>query len=132
MGEGARDDRRVAQQVLVAEHDPPGRPRGARGVLQDRQVFACQPGRRPGQLQPFGELVDRDHLGRSKEIAEVASLLHLTQDALAGERQSSLSVGEDGEEPAETPAGARRIDGHRDHSRVEAAEERRDVFRARR
>ncbi|CAM3822322.1 hypothetical protein COSO111634_26370 [Corallococcus soli] len=126
------DGLQVPQEVLMREHHPLGQAGGAGGVLEERPVRAGERGRRPRVFAAHGERVGgppRQLLQVGREREELAEQLQVLgpDEARGGPR-----VLRDGLEPCERAVVPWRVDGHRDHASVEAAEERGDVVEPRR
>ncbi len=130
--ERAAQRARVVEQVAVGEHHPLGGAGRARGVLQEGQGAGSRvrldPEVRPGARQAVG----RD----PGDVLQIGSLLPPAVDAGEdrgrGERHPRPRIVEDRAQPRQAAVEARRIGGHRDGARIEAAEEGRDVLEPRR
>ncbi len=129
--EAVADQFFVGHQVAVADLHALGQRGGTRGVLQERDMFAgqfrCLPGVGAGTVQGVDAQQRRGAIGRQ--------FRHF-QQALAqgrgGQHQARLGVGDDRQQALlmVTAIGLRRIGRHRDHTGIQAAEERRDIVRA--
>jgi hypothetical protein len=136
MLEGMGDQRRVVQQVRMAQHHPFGSPRRARGVLKEGQRVAGDLRRLPlplvPQVGPVGGLVGGEPAKSFQIRCLVDQRPDPLQDRIGSQRYRRAGIGGNRLDADGRAVHARRVHRHRDHFGILTAEERRDEIEARR
>ena len=136
MLEGVGDQRRVVQQVRMAEHHPFGGPRRARGVLKEGQRVAGDLRPLPLPLVPLVGTVGGPVGREPAQPFQIRCLVNQRpdplQDRIGGQRHRRTGVGGNRLDAGRCAVHPRRVSRHRDHFGILTAEERCDEIQSRR
>ncbi len=116
----------------MGDHHALGRLRRPRGVLQEREAIARQLRLYPGILDAGLDVVGGHPLQRKQFRDAGQALGDVRQNAPRRQHERRLGIRHDRKQARRQTIHARQISRHGDDARIQAAEEGRDIFQARR